>query len=347
VEKGVQSVKVREIPVDDSVVGLTLAYDLTGIVPGKQKGAVLRRGHVIEAGDLAVLRDIGKSHIKILELAPTDVHEDDAAESLARMLAGEGVEVNLPGEAWADLVAARTGLLKVDAERLLRLNLLDDLIIATRHDNSLVKAGDVVAKAKVRGLAVEQAVLEEAERRAAGSAKVVEVRAYRTVRAGAIITGREIFEGRKKDAFEPLLRQRVEEYGSVLVHSEIVPDGVAEIGRAITTALDAGVDIVFVTGGGSPDDSTSAGIAYAADEVAFRGVPVSPGAMTVLAYSKGIPILGVPGGLLARPRGFLDLILPRLLAGDRLGKEDMAVYGHGGLCLHCSPCAFPACPFGK
>ena len=338
--------KISEIPVDDSLVGLTLAYDLTGITPGKEKGAVLRRGHVIREADVDLLRDIGKSHIKILELAPDEVHEDDAAQSLALALAGDGIDVSLPGEAWADLIASRTGLLKVDAERIRRLNLLDDLIVATRHNNYPVAVGNTIAKVKVRGLVVRQAVLDEAKRLADGS-KPLEVLPYRSLTGAAVITGREIYEGRKKDAFEPLLRQRLEEYGGALIHSEIVPDDTCEISRAIASALDSDVDIVFVTGGGSPDDSTSESVARIADEIAFHGVPVSPGAMTILAYSKDVPILGVPGGLLARPRGFIDLVLPRLLAGDHLSKEDMAEYGHGGLCLRCPTCAFPDCPFGK
>jgi hypothetical protein len=346
-EKEVSFVKVREIPVGDSVVGLTLAYDLTGITPGKQKGAVLRRGHVISDSDIAILRDIGKSYVKILELAPDDVHEDDAADSLARMLAGDGICVNLPGEAWANLVATRNGLLKVDVDRLRRLNLLDDLIIATRHTNFPVKAGDIVAKAKVRGLVVRQAVLDEAQLIAAGSPKTMEILPYRTARVGAVITGREIYEGRKKDAFGPLLRQRLEDYGSELVHTEIVPDEITEVSRAITSALALNLDMIFVTAGGSPDDCTSESIALGAEEVVFHGVPLAPGAMTVLAYAKGVPILGVPGGLLARPRGFFDLVLPRLLAGERPGKEEIAEYGHGGLCLGCETCRFPACSFGK
>jgi molybdopterin biosynthesis enzyme len=338
--------QTHEIPVEESV-GLTLAYDLTGITPGKEKGAVLRRGHVITASDLEVLHAIGKSYIKILKLAPDDVHEDDAAKQLGLMLAGRGIDVTLPGEAWADLVASGTGLLKVDAERLRRVNLVDDLLVATRHNNSPVNAGETVGKAKIRGLVVRQAVLDEARRIAAGSSPVMEVLPYRTFRGGAVITGREIYEGRKKDAFEPLLRQRLEEYGSSLVHVEIVPDEVSEISRAIASALDAGLDLIFVTGGGSPDDSTSEGIAGSADEVAFHGVPVAPGAMTMLAYSRGVPILGVPGGLLARPRGFIDLVLPRLLAGEKPGRQELADYGHGGLCLRCATCVFPACAFGK
>lgn len=339
--------KVREIPVGDAVVGLTLAYDLTGIEPGKTKGAVLCKGHVLTADDIELLRDIGKSRIKILDLAPDDVHEDDAAAFLAHLLAGPGIVVDLPGEAWADLVATREGLLKVDPQRLLSLNLLDDILIATRHTNVPVSSGEILARTKVRDLVVRREVLDQATQLAAGEKHVLHILPYRTVKTAAVITGREIFEGRKKDAFEPLLRRRIEEYGSELDHVEIVPDDAPDISRAIGTALAGGAELVFVTGGGSPDDSTAQAVVEATDEVVFHGAPVSPGAMSILAYSGDTPVLGVPAGLLARPRGFIDLVLPRLLVGERLTKEDAAAYGYGGVCLRCPTCVFPACPFGK
>lgn len=340
------SVKVREIPIEDSA-GLTLAYDLTGITPGRSKGAVFRRGHVFVAGDLDVLREIGKSSIKILELDPDEVHEDDAARELALSIAGNGIEVVMPGEAWADLVASREGLLKVDRERLTRLNQLDGVLIASRHDDSPVREGETLARAKVRELSVRRAVLDEARSMADGPVAALQVLPYRRLAGAAVITGREVYEGLKKDAFEPLLRRRLEEYGGSLDRVEIVPDDTADISRAISTALGAEAEIVFVTGGGSPDDSTSEAVGRIADEVVFHGVPVAPGAMSILAYSGDVPILGVPAGLLARPRGFIDLILPRILIGDKPTKVEIAAYGYGGLCLRCPTCVFPACPFGR
>ena len=338
--------RVREVPVEEAI-GLTLAYDLTRISPDKKKGAVLRRGHVLSEADVDILRGIGKSRIKILELRADEVHEDDAAQELAGLVAGEGIEVTMPGEAWADLVASRTGLLKVDDRRLLRLNLLDDVLAVTRHDNSPVNQGDLVGRVKVRGLSVRRAVLDRAGRIVGSGPEVLQLLPYGCLRVGAVITGRDVAEGRKKDEFAPLLRQRVEHYGSNFAHVEVVADELPEVSRAIRRALDLGLDLILVAGGGSPDDCTSASIRATSDEVAFHGVPVAPGAMTILAYAKGVPILGVPGGLLARPRGFLDLILPRLLAGDRPTKRDAAAYGHGGLCLRCEQCHFPACSFGK
>ncbi|MDI6823162.1 MAG: molybdopterin-binding protein [Bacillota bacterium] len=217
----------------------------------------------------------------------------------------------------------------MDAARLLRVNLADGLLVATRHDNSPVKEGEVVARAKVRGLVVREEVLREAEGIAAGH-PVLSVLRYCKVRAGAVIAGREVYDGRVKDAFGPLLRSRLEEYGSTVAHIEIVPDEVVEVARALTSMLGKGVDTVLVTGGMSPDDSTVEGIRRSGAEVVFHGVAVSPGAMSVLAYAGEVPVVGIPAGLLARPRGFLDLVLPRLLAGERLGREDAAWPFRGG-----------------
>ncbi len=338
--------KTNDVPIEEAV-GLTLAYDLTGITPGKEKGAVLRRGHLITQADLEVLRSIGKSSVKVLQLEPQEVHEDDAAWRLGRALAGSNLEVIMPGEAWADLVTLANGVLKVQAERLLALNSEPEVLVATLHNNSPVKKGQTVARAKVRGLAVEEPVLTWAEQLAREPSPLLAVLPYRPLRGGAVITGREILEGRKKDAFAPLLRRRLADYGSTLAWTRIVPDELPAICEAIESALMAGLETVFVTGGGSPDDCTSDAIAASAERVVFHGVPVAPGAMSMLAYSRGVPILSVPGGLLARPRGFFDLILPRLLAGERLERDEVAEYGHGGLCLRCPTCVFPACPFGK
>lgn len=335
--------EVKEVPIE-AAVGLPLAYDVTEIVPGERKGAVLRRGHLITEADLDTLRRVGKSYLRVLKLEGDEIHEDEAAAALARLLAGSGIEVVLPGEAWADLRAFWPGLLKVDRERLLEVNLVDGLLAATLPSNVPVKQGQTIARVKVRDLCVRRVQLDRAGALAAGE-PVVSVKPFRPVRAGAVITGREVFEGRVEDAFAPLIRRRLESYGSALGIAKIVPDTVEDIASAVRETVEAGVGMVLVTGGMSPDDCTVAGMLESGVKLVFHGVPVSPGAMTALGYIGEIPVIGVPGGLLARPRGFLDLLLPRLLAGERLSKEETASYGYGGLCWSCKNCVFPACAF--
>lgn len=357
--------KAEEVHITDAV-GLPLAYDLTEIIPGKRKGAVLRRGHIIREEDLPVLARIGKSLVLVLEMEPGEVHEDEAAVRLAGMLAGPGVEVTQPGEAWADIRATRGGLLKVDAARLLEINQVGELLVATRHNNDVVRAGELVAKAKVVGLTVEEWRLQKAAAiasaasaasaaataAASASGPVIQVTPFRTLRAAIVVTGREVHEGRVEDAFGPLLTAKLAEYGSLAPEVLTVPDEAPAIATAVRQVIDRGADLVLVTGGMSPDDSTPEGIRRAGAQVQFYGMPVSPGAMTLMAYAgreQGgeIPIMGVPAGLLARGRGFFDVLLPRLLAGERLEAGEVARYGYGGLCWGCQNCTFPMCPFGR
>jgi len=337
--------RLREVHIEDAV-GLPLAYDITEIVPGRRKGAVLRRGHRISREDIPTLKRVGKSVVYVMELDKGEVHEDDAALRLASMLAGPGVKVEMPGEAWADIRSTLKGLLKVDVRRLLAINTIGDLLVATRHTNSHAAPGDLVAKAKVRGLAVDEERLSSASA-LIGNDPVITVVPFRSARAGVVVTGREVYEGRVPEAFVPLLTSRLAEYDSTIAVSEIVPDETAEIARAIQSVLERGVDMVLVTGGMSPDDCTPRAIESSGARVVFYGAPVSPGAMTLLAYHGRVPVLGVPAGILARPRAFFDLILARLLAGESLSATDVAQYGHGGLCLGCETCSFPQCPFGK
>ena len=46
-------------------------------------------------------------------------------------------------------------------------------------------------------------------------------------------------------------------------------------------------------------------------------------------------------------RTIFDLVVPRLVAGEKVNKEDIVKLGHGGLCLGCESCRYPNCGFGK
>ena len=77
------------------------------------------------------------------------------------------------------------------------------------------------------------------------------------------------------------------------------------------------------------------------------GAAVLPGAMFLVAYLGEVPLLGVPACALHHPVTVLDLVLPRILAGEHIGKAELALLGHGGLCRDCPECSYPHCPFGK
>lgn len=340
----------RTVPVEEAV-GMVLPHDITEIRQGEFKGRAFKKGHIIRPEDIDHLKRLGKEHIYILELSPADIHENEAAELLAAALAGPGTTVSgEPVEGKLNLTAAIDGLLRVDGERLYRFNLLGEVMAATLHTASMVKAGQQVAATRLIPLLSRRTVVEEAVAIAKESeAGVVRVEPIRAARAGLVITGNEVFHGRIKDAFEPVLREKLTAIGSEVVMARKAPDDIALIAEAIQECLAAGADLIITSGGMSvdPDDVTRSGIARAGATDVVYGTPVLPGAMFLVGYIGEIPVLGLPAcGMFHRITVF-DLILPRVLAGERIGREALARMGHGGLCLGCKTCRYPICPFGR
>ena len=123
-----------------------------------------------------------------------------------------------------------------------------------------------------------------------------------------------------------------------------------QIGEAIRRMLAAGMDMIICTGGMSvdPDDRTPLAIKNTGAEVITYGAPVLPGAMFMLAYYEGkVPIMGLPGCVMYSKRTIFDLVLPRILTGEKLTEDHITSMGEGGLCLSCPVCTFPNCGFGK
>lgn len=339
---------MKVVAVQDAV-GMVLEHDVTEIVPDGFKGPAFRRGHVIQTADIDRLRDLGKEHIAVLELGPDMVHEDDAARRLATAAAGAGVALSEPREGKVNLIAERGGLLKVAADRLEQINALEEIILVTRHTDRVVKSGQIVAGTRAIPLAIAEAQLQRAEALCARSPGLVTILPLEQKVAGLITTGSEVYHGRIEDRFGPVVTDKIAALGSRVSRQVLVPDDIAMTAAAIRTFLDEGADLVLITGGMSvdPDDVTPASIRAAGADVVVYGVPVLPGAMFMLAYLDGVPIVGLPGCVMYHRTSIFDLVVPRLLAGERLCREDLLSLGHGGLCLDCDPCRYPDCGFGS
>lgn len=330
-------------------IGKVLSHDVTRIVQGKCKGPAFKKGHVIKEEDVPQLLDIGKEHIYFLELEEDEVHENEAGLALAEALAGEGLRFEGPSEGRVDLVAEHDGLLKVDKESLYKINRLKDVAAASLHTNSPVKKGESVAGMRVIPLAVNRKILQEVEDICSAYTSVIKVHAYRSYKIGAVITGKEIYDKRVKDAFAPALKDKLNLYGLDEPQIQYVPDNSKIIAEAIQQLLGEEHDFIIVTGGMSvdPDDVTPIGIRESGAEIEEYGIPVLPGAMFLLAYHEGTPVVGVPAcGMFYHSTAF-DLIFPRLLAGNVICADDLAALGHGGFCRRCEKCNFPHCSFGK
>jgi molybdenum cofactor synthesis domain-containing protein len=338
------------VPVKDAA-GLVLGHDITEINAGTHfKGSRFRRGHVIVEADIPKLLELGKENIYVLEISEDQMHEDDAALLLAEALTGENAQfMPEPREGRINIIAGVTGVLKVDVEALAQFNLVGEVMCASRHTNTIVQAGDIVAGTRAIPLVVEREQLRQAVAVAEGAGGLISVRPFKAARVAIIITGNEVFTGRIDDAFEPVIRGKVEALGSSVASVTKCPDNIQAIRQAVLGARE-GADLIVMTGGMSvdPDDLTPLAARESGVAISAYGSAVLPGAMFMVGYfDDGTPVLGVPACGIHHPRTIFDLILPRVLAGEKITGADIARLGHGGLCLDCPECSFPVCPFGK
>lgn len=331
-------------------VGHVLCHDLTRIVKGVIKDAVFRKGHIITEEDIPVLLSMGKDHLYIWEKKEGMLHENEAAEILYNICKNDHIIPTPVKEGKIELVAAEDGLLKIDVERLNAINALGDIMIATRHSNFPVKKGDKIAGTRVVPLIIEKEKLDKAVE-LAGDKPLMEILPFKHKKAGVVTTGNEVFHGRIKDTFGPVVFQKLREYDAEILGQTICDDNPERISKAINDFIEAGADIICCTGGMSvdPDDTTPSAIKNSGAEIVSYGAPVLPGAMFLLAYhEKGhVPIVGLPGCVMYAKRTIFDLVLPRIMADETLTPHDLALLGHGGLCLNCTTCHFPNCGFGK
>jgi len=339
----------KTIPVDQAV-GMVLPHDITEIRSEEFKGRAFRKGHIIKAEDIERLKSLGKEHIYVLELGEDDIHENEAAELMAAALAGSGTLVSgEPVEGKLNIVAAHDGLLKVEVEALYQFNLMGEVMCATLHSNTPVKKGEQLAGTRLIPLVSKRGIVNVAVEIAEKAGGILRVAQLRQARAGLIITGNEVFHGRIKDAFEPVLRKKLEKLGSEVVAVRFAPDNIETIAAEIKACLDAGADLIITSGGMSvdPDDVTRQGIARAGTQNIVYGSPVLPGAMFLVGYIGEVPVLGLPACGMFHRITIFDLILPRVLCGEKITRQDIARLGHGGLCRQCKTCVYPICGFGK
>ncbi len=339
----------KTIKVEDAV-GLTLAHDITEIRPGEFKGPAFLKGQTIEEKDICHLMRLGKQHLYILDLKEGQVHEDDAVFEMADALSGQGVVFNgRPKEGKLQLTAKHDGLLKVNTKSLVAFNMTPEVMCASIHNNTPVKKGQPIAGTRAIPLVIERDTLDRAVETIRSGAPVFTVKRFRSVKAGLIITGNEVFEGLIEDRFEYIVKEKIESFGSSLTDVSILPDNKTIIGETVQSYFNKGLDLIITTGGMSvdPDDVTRLGIKAAGIKEIYYSAAALPGAMFQLAYKGNVPVVGIPACALHHKATVFDLVLPRLLAGERPDNRDLAQLAHGGFCLDCDVCRYPACSFGK
>ena len=325
---------IRKVRIEEAV-GMILGHDVARVVPGEAKVVPFSRGHVVREEDIPQFLDIGKEHIYVVETEEPEVHENEAARRIGRAAAGDGFEFDFPSGGAVWIRAGFTGMLKLNIPLLDRVNSLGGLAVGTRHNWTVCKTGRPAAVAKTIPLYLSEAKVAEVECLCGLQGKILELKPFTVKKAGAVITGNEVFKRRIKDRFAETLSRKVEAFGASLELTTIVPDDVGAIARAIGEMRAAGCEVIFACSGMSvdPDDVTMDGIRASGAEVIIEGVPMMPGAVLGLAMLDGAPVVGTPAGVLGGRPTALDAVLPMIFTGERPNDADIIKMGHGGFCL--------------
>ncbi|MDO4961267.1 MAG: molybdopterin-binding protein [Eubacteriales bacterium] len=360
---------MKKVRVEEAI-GMELCHDITAMYDGF-KGAAFKRGHVIQKEDIPKLLDYGKKTVFVWEPEAGEIHEEDCARRMAAMAPVEGAHYTGPSEGKVLLMADQKGMFRVDTELLREINMIGDITICTAPDHYRAEPGMRLASMRIVPLVTKEEQIIRAEElcksKAASGGQLLKLLPYRALKAGVVITGSEVYEGRIKDKFEPVIREKLKYYPGEIIGVTICDDDLDMIMSAARTHIENGADLLIFTGGMSvdPDDLTPTAIRELGAELISYGVPSQPGNMSLVAYLKrgaanafvpdhgagaacdDIAILGVPGAAISLPTTMLDVLLPQIYTGVRFTKEDLVRLGDGGLCMQCKTCHYPCCTFGR
>ncbi|MFW5499341.1 MULTISPECIES: FmdE family protein [unclassified Maridesulfovibrio] len=342
---------LKVVPVDEAE-GKTAVHDMTRIVPGESKGPEFRKDHDFTAHDICRLQMIGKNHIYVDEGDIPEgewVHENEAARTFGRIMAGDGIcPDGEPKEGKVTLLAEHDGILVSDLEMMNRFNLVPDVMVAARKSGTLVKEGTRIAGTRAIPLYLSRENFSRAVSALNGD-PLFKVLPLQRKKVGILITGDEVFNGLIDDKFESVITAKVQALGCEVVRSVIKPDNREEIRDAALSLMKEGCDLLITTAGMSvdPDDVTRHGLVDAGVSDLLYGAPVLPGTMLLLAKAGKARVIGVPACALFFKTTSLDLVLPKVIAGQDITRSDLAALADGGYCMECKVCTFPKCPFGK
>jgi molybdopterin biosynthesis enzyme len=314
----------------EEAVGHILRHNLA--TPDGHKA--LAKGHRIDAEDASLLRALGLTQVRVAVLESGDVHEDEAARRLAAAVCGPGVIARPPAASRVNLLAEVDGVVRVEIAALRRINEIDGLTVATLPSHALVRARKRVATIKIIPFAVTEADLARAEAICHESERVVSLAPLRRMDVGVILVGSAAARERIERGVYPAIEARVTSLGSKVFAVGYVETEEHAVELAIAELRAAGAELLIIAGETSimdRDDVTPQGIRLAGGRIEHYGAPVEPGNLLLLAYLDGLPILGAPGCVRSRDINIVDLLLPRLLAGEHISRRDIVELGHGGL----------------
>ncbi len=326
--------KFEPLPLSEAR-GKILGHNVAG-VDGRR---LLRKGKPLTDDDLETLRALGRSSVYVAILENGDVDEETAARRVAEAVCGPGLHI--PGASYgrANLLSNEAGIVRVDVERLRRINECDGITLATLTNHSPVSAKQIVATVKIIPYALPESTVRAAEAIANGSAPIVRVDALPSRSVGMILSGSISIQSRLLSDFSPL-RERIERLGSFVSRTDFVAldDEASEalLAETLKQQISSGAEMILIAGETAimdAHDIVPRAVERAGGSIETVGAPVDPGNLLMLAYLEEVPVVGAPGCARSRKANIVDWLLPRLLAGDRLTRKDIIELGHGGLLL--------------
>jgi len=337
---------VKKVAVQNAV-GMKLCHDITKMIPGEFKGVAFKRDHIIREEDVEELLKLGKENIYVWEENAGEIHEDEAAIRIAKAVIGKNISYLLPQEGKTVLEASVKGLFKLKSSLLYEINSIEHVTIPSLPNNFKVEEGQKLAAARIVPLVTREENIEKVEDLCALHGPVFNVEPYKKLRVGIVITGSEVFKGRIKDKFWPVMKKKLEYFEAEIIGQEYAPDEIEVIQEKISAYKNKNADMIIVTGGMSvdPDDLTPGAIRNTGAEVVTYGVPVQPGNMFMLSYLDGVPLLGVPGAAAFFKTTVFDTVLSKIFSGEKMSRNDFIRMGEGGLCMNCQLCQYPNCYF--
>jgi molybdenum cofactor cytidylyltransferase len=323
--------RFKELAVPDAVGAILLRN--VADAGGKR---ILKKGVVLTAQHAAHLSDAGCATVEVAILEEDDVHEDEAARALAEAMQTDQLDLALSAGGRVNLRATTDGLLEVDPGRLLEFNMLPGIALATRRQHMVVgpnQVTDNVATLKIVPYAIHRSDLDRALALASARPGIIEVRAFQPGRRAALLlVGEPAVHDKLRQSFEPPTRTRLDGLRATLPCVAGVEHEEGAIARTVAHLAES-VDLIIIAGQTSvmnQEDSTLRGLRRAGAEATLSGAPVEPGNLLALAYLPGTPVLCAPGCARGLRRNVMDLVMPRLLLGDRLDRREIAALGLGG-----------------
>ncbi len=319
------------------LIGRVLCHD----VRDPARKIVSRKGDVLDEASARIVLDLPWEEIHVLELTPGDIHEEEAGKRLAAAVVGDGVAVKGYGEGKWSLASARRGLFRVRRDALRRVNALEGISVYTLFDRLPVEAGEVVARCKISPLVIAEDTVATIERLAVEFKGFITADGFRGSTVGAV--ARESLDDTQRLRFEKSLQAKIDWFGSPLLPVRYAGPTVADVAKELRDLRSAGAEVLIVAGASALDplDPVFGALAQVGARMERHGAPAHPGSLLWVATWDAGTIVGMPScGMFSEATTF-DLVLPRVLAGERVGNLEIADLGHGGLLSRDSAYRFP------